>query len=250
MTLRSRRHPESTEGTTEGTWGEDGPVDGWAPDFLGDGYSYRTIVLPDDDEGPVRATLVRYQPAAGPDAVPGSRKVLYLHGWSDYFFQSELAEYWHGQGARFFALDLRKYGRSLRSWQTPGFISSLEDYDAEIDEAVRLLDEEGTGGPLTIMAHSTGALVAALWAERRAGAVDSLILNSPWLELQGSSVVRSAAAGILEPVVRFRPKAQLKLPEIDNYWRSISAEGNGEWTLNPLWRPRYSFAVTAGWLPR
>ena len=45
--------------------------------------------------------------------------VLYVHGWSDYFFQKRLARFWTDQGARFYALDLRKYGRSLRPDRRP-----------------------------------------------------------------------------------------------------------------------------------
>ncbi|MBT2500751.1 hypothetical protein J7E25_16770 [Agromyces sp. ISL-38] len=48
--------------------------------------------------------------------------MLFVHGWSGYFFNRELAAFWSNAGARFFALDLRKYGRSLRPWQAPGYI--------------------------------------------------------------------------------------------------------------------------------
>ena len=98
---------ETTQDTTQ---------DGWRPDVLGDGYEQRTLELPDDDEGPVVATLVRYAPPTT-EAVRPARAVLYLHGWSDYFFQTELAEHWHAQGAAFYALDLRKYGRSIQPHQ-------------------------------------------------------------------------------------------------------------------------------------
>jgi len=48
------------------------------------------------------------------EEVRPARVLLYVHGWSDYFFQTELARYWHAQGAAFYALDLRKFGRSLQ----------------------------------------------------------------------------------------------------------------------------------------
>ncbi|MEG8036484.1 hypothetical protein QP157_14580 [Sphingomonas sp. LR61] len=57
--------------------------------------------------------------AVGPPPLGGA-DVLYVHGWSDYFFQREMAEHLEALGARFFALDLRKYGRSLLPHQTPG----------------------------------------------------------------------------------------------------------------------------------
>ncbi len=110
----------------------------WAPDVLGDEFEQLTLPLGSDDEGEVVATLVRALPrrsawqralrwALGPgDARElADTDVLYVHGWSDYFFQKRLARFWTGRGARFFALDLRKYGRSLRPGQTPGYISDL-----------------------------------------------------------------------------------------------------------------------------
>lgn len=244
---------------------------GWERDFLGDGFEYRTLDLGSDDEGPVVATLIRYR---GVTSGPGPwrsawnrlirrtsdapvRAVLYIHGWSDYFFQTELAEFWNSFGVEFYALDLRKYGRSLRDGQTPGFITSLAEYDDDIAAALQALAEDvhtrhanSASGELqvSIMAHSTGGLVAALWAERNPGRIHSLILNSPWLELQGSSIVRTATAGVLEPLARFRPKARLNLPEFGFYWRSISNQAHGEWELNPQWRPEYAFPVRAGWL--
>ncbi|GAA3180448.1 hypothetical protein GCM10020255_074200 [Rhodococcus baikonurensis] len=56
------------------------------------------------------ATLVRYQPQK--EAVKTRRAVLYVHGFTDYFFQKHLAEHFAEQGYAFFALDLRKCGRS------------------------------------------------------------------------------------------------------------------------------------------
>ena len=66
------------------------------------------IPLPDDYEGSVAATLVRFAAGRAP-----SRAVLYLHGYVDYFFQTHMARWFVARGWSFYALDLRKYGRSL-----------------------------------------------------------------------------------------------------------------------------------------
>ena len=78
----------------------------WVPDVLGDGYQQLTIPLgtDPDGEGEVDATLVRYQPQK--EAVKTRRAVLYVHGFTDYFFQKHLAEHFAEQGYAFFALDL------------------------------------------------------------------------------------------------------------------------------------------------
>ncbi len=128
------------------------PVE-WRPDVLGPGFQQATLALAPDAEGDVVATLVRFEPWPRlADLRPGrpaeETDVLYVHGWSDYFFQTELARFWHEQGARFFALDLRKYGRSLRAGQTPGFVDSLDTYDEDIEAALEAMGHgEQEGGP-------------------------------------------------------------------------------------------------------
>ena len=246
----------------------------WEPDILGEGYRCLTLDLGEDEEGPVSATLVGFTPdpvAESPgrrlrravrSVLPGLRQdpppvhaIIYIHGWADYFFQTELADFFARRGVSFYALDLRKYGRSLRQGQTEGFVTDLAEYDADIEAAMAAVRHDvherlGAGVPvrISLMAHSTGGLVASLWAHRNPGRIEALILNSPWLELRGSSMVRGAAAGLLEPLARMRPKARLVLPEIDFYWRSISREADGEWDPHPEWKPRLSFPVRAGWV--
>lgn len=69
----------------------------WAPDVLGDEFEQRTLPLGTDDEGEVVATLVRALPQHSAwQRLFGDRRrladtdVLYVHGWSDYFFQKRL----------------------------------------------------------------------------------------------------------------------------------------------------------------
>ncbi len=220
----------------------------WRPDVLGEPFEARTLHLADDDEGPVVATLVRYAPPTE-EPVRAARVVLYVHGWSDYFFNAEIARFWHARGAAFYALDLRKYGRSLRPGQTPGYVAGLATYDEDIDAAVAVIrSAHGAAARLMVMAHSTGGLVGALWADRNPGAVDGLVLNSPWLELQGSSVLRHVSAPAIRQLATFQPKAAL--PNIDPgfFSRTVRAADGGEWEYDEAWKPTPSFPVRAGWL--
>jgi alpha-beta hydrolase superfamily lysophospholipase len=258
----------------------------WEPDILGEGFSYTTLPLGEDAEGELCATLVRHRRGApGPgharptlgsrlrtaldrlwprpilaapspgDGTPGTAGrsvgfVLAVHGWSDYFYNTELARYWTERGYAFYALDLRRYGRSLRAHHVnPGFTASLDEYDSDLAAALEMIRSlEGAHATGICVAHSTGGLVASLWVNRHPGAFDALILNSPWLEMQGSYLVRYAAQGVVEPIARRRPRAKLHLPELDNYWRTMSRQANGSWDLHPVWRPAVSFPVTAGWI--
>lgn len=232
--------PESFNGLVDekvlAPWGEAGPapVDHWRQDVLGADYESRTIPLMDDDAGPVVATLVRYRghassarasspaapalspaPTTSPTDTHSARSeatpqpphfiLLYIHGRNDYFFQSELAEDIDGCGGAFYALDLRRYGRSLRPGQRMGFVSNLSLYDEDISEALDLIREDYPDLPLVLMGHSTGGLLATLWANRHPGALDGLILNSAWLEMQTMASMRSAVAPILERIASRNP---------------------------------------------
>jgi alpha-beta hydrolase superfamily lysophospholipase len=231
----------------------------WAEDFLGPAFQCRPLSLAPDDEGDVVATLIRYSPGRARNAPSNNgpanvRVVLYLHGWADYFLQGELAERLSARGIHFYALDLRKFGRSLRVWQTPGYATDLETYDEDLSAAIAAIraDLEHLTGPggsptLHLFAHSFGGLVAAMWADRHPGTLGTLILNAPWLELQGSSLVRNLAMHLVEPVARADPKFPFRLPEMPDYWQSVSSEAHGEWRLHPVWRPAASFPIRAGW---
>lgn len=221
---------------------------GWEQDVLGPDYRARTVELETDDEGPVVTTVVRHDPAPQ-DALRPARTILYLHGWSDYFYQQHLAEFWTNQGAAFYAVDLRKYGRSLREHQTPGYVDDLSTYDEEIEAALDIIHAElGEHAAVMLMAHSVGGLTAALWADRFPGRVSGLVLNSPWLELQGSSIARTVSTPAIRQLARFQPKATL--PNIDQgfYSRSLIDVSQDELELNRQWRPIPAFPVRAGWL--
>ena len=225
------------------------PTPAWAPDaVLGPDFQARTVPLEDDDEGEVVATLVRYRPATAEPVRP-ARAVLYVHGWNDYFFQTGLAQYWHAQGAAFYAIDLRKYGRSLREHQTPNYVEDLATYDEELDAAIALIHRDlGSRARLMRMGHSTGGLIGVLWTARRPGAVSALVLNSPWLELTGSSLMRTLSTPVVQRLAAISPKNPM--PNIDPgfYTRTILAELGGEWAYDTAWRPTPYFPVRPGWL--
>lgn len=233
----------------------------WVPDVLGDEFAQLTLDLGSDEQGPVVATLVRALPAPVPWWERARRRrpllegvdVLYIHGWSDYFFQKRLARFWTARGARFFALDLRKYGRSLRECQTPGYITDLSTYDEDIAAALDAMghgeDGEESGRRLILFGHSTGGLTLSLWASRHPGAADALILNSPWLEFQFAPV-RAAIAPMVEFQARIRPLDVAPQVDLGYYTRAQQevADPDDPMEVNTAWRPVQTMAVYAGWL--
>ncbi len=226
----------------------------WVADILGGDFEACTFPAAGPDGVERNATLVRHVAGAGAGSTGGdtARAVLFLHGWSDYFFNAELAQFWTRRGFAFFALDMHNHGRSLRAGAPGGYVADLSDYDAEITAAIGIITalHPGADGPpaLALMGHSTGGLIAALWASRHPGVVSQLVLDSPWLEMHGSPAVRRAARAMVEPLARFRPEAVIRLPERAFYWRSISSAAEGEWALDDRYRPPRAFPVRAGWL--
>ncbi|MEV6413999.1 alpha/beta hydrolase [Kribbella sp. NPDC051718] len=222
----------------------------WKPDVLGDDYQQHTIALgPDPDgEGEAEATLVRRTASAEPDRV-----VLYVHGFADYFFQTGLADFFTDRGTAFYALDLRKCGRARRPGQMAHYVSDLALYDAELDQSIELVTQAHPGLPITVVAHSTGGLIVPLWLDRRRrngrpAPIDSVVLNSPWLDQQGSAMLRGPITWALIPLARVIPKRVLPAPVGGIYGNSIHVSGTGAWDFDTVLKPLLGFPVTVGWL--
>lgn len=228
----------------------------WQSDVLGAGYESRKITLtPDEDPNEaVTATLVRAPKPRWWSENFGSSSntdVLYIHGWSDYFFQAHLAEFWRSRGARFYALDLRRYGRNLQPDTLPGYVSSLDVYDEDIEAALEIMGHGQAGSStrkLVLLGHSTGGLVLSLWVSRNPGRASCLILNSPWLELQTRELGRLVLSPVIDSLGRYQPKVAFKVSEPGFYMRTLSDQLEGDWPINLDWHPARSFPVYPGWL--
>ena len=214
-------------------------------DVLGEPWLAETIGLPPDDEGSVVATLVSRRAQK-----PTSRAVLHVHGFADYFFHTEYAQWWLDRGYDFYALDLRKYGRSIRPHQTPTYVADLHEYFAEIDLAMWRIAERDGHGQVIASAHSTGGLTFPLWAdERQPPQLTGMVLNSPWFDLPGKPLLRSPAAGaLLDRVGRRQPMREIRREVTGFYTRSLHRDHEGDWDFDLTWKPVESFPVRAGWL--
>lgn len=221
---------------------------GWRLDIL-DGYEAREIELPsaehapEEPDDPLCATLIR---RIGERT---RRAVVYVHGWNDYFFQTHLGDFFAESGYDFYAVDLRRYGRSLRPGQLPGYITSLDEYDAELDAALAAVRADADRDEMIMMGHSTGGLIAALWAADHPGQVDALILNSPWLDLQGSAIVRAIGTSVVDALAgRGLGTTQIPVPGSDIYARSLHAGRDGEWDYDLDWKAAEGGPILIGWI--
>jgi alpha-beta hydrolase superfamily lysophospholipase len=216
-----------------------------ATDVLGHPWQAETIPLPADAEGEVVATLVSRRAEA-----PTSRAVLHVHGFADYFFQAAYGEWWIEREHDMYALDLRKYGRSIRPHQTATYVADLADYFVELDLAWERITERDEHSSVVISAHSTGGLVVALWAHaRQPEALAGMVLNSPWLDLQGPAWLRSSAANVALGQLGLRQPMRVMTREVSGvYAKSLHRDHQGEWDFDLAWKPVESFPVRFGWL--
>lgn len=211
-------------------------------DVLGAPYTAETLPLRADEEGEVVATLV-HRPAEGG---AGRGAVLHVHGFADYFFQTAAADFWVGRGYDFYALDLRKYGRSLLEHQTPNYVADLSSYYEELDLAYARIAE--SHDEVVFSAHSTGGLTLPLWLHDRAHRAAGVFLNAPWIDMHGTRFERLMALPAIHQVARFQPMREVPRKVSGIYARSLHQEHLGEWQFDLSWKPVMSWPVYAGWI--
>lgn len=224
----------------------------WEPDVL-DGYWQCTLPVGSDPdgEGEIVATLIRRG-----DGSPARHAVLAVHGYTDYFFNTELADHFAARGYVFYALDLRKCGRSWREGQTPHFTTDLSCYDVELARAAALIAQENAGAKILVYGHSAGGLIVTLWLDRlrrRATTstlgVTGLVLNSPFFDLHGPAILRAAVtAAAMGAASRLGSKRIVRGSAEGGYGTSLHRDYGGEFDYNLAWKPLGGFPVTLGWI--
>lgn len=221
------------------------PSTGWTKDILGKDFERRTVVQPTDYDGPVCCTIVRLAATGG---VQPRRGVLYVHGFSDYFFQAEMARRFGEEGYAFYAVDLRKYGRSLLAGQKPFRVRRLSEYFPDIMAAISQMESDGVE-EIVLLGHSTGGLVCSLlMKECPPPQVTALVLNSPFLAWNLPTFVRKVAVPAVAWLGKFLPGLPARQPADPLYARSMLKKYDGEWCYNRRWKPDLLPPVDAGWI--
>lgn len=213
-------------------------------DLLGEPYRRRTLELPADNEGEVVTTLITRDdsPTSGP-------AVLYVHGFSDYFFHPHVADFFVERGYAFYALDLRKAGRSMRPHQTPHFVRYIPEYFAELDLASRLIRSAGHES-IVVYGHSTGGLSTSLWAHRMRQHpwLSGLILNSPFFALNIGDAAQRLGTVPLDIAGLLAPKQVLPRGGPGINVQSLHRDHHGEWEFDLGWKPLAGTPIRLGWL--
>ena len=221
-------------------------------DILGEPWVARRLPVTPSPKAPGadHAVLV-HQREAG---TRHTRAVLYIHGRSDYFFQTHVAQAYLDAGYEFYALDLRACGRAGVGHPSPHDVRDLRVHDEEIAEALRIIRTEHGHAEVVLNGHSTGGLQAVIWASDHPGTVEALVLNSPWLDLRGSALMRSYGSALVDLVSRRRPERALDEPGASRrdkpyaYVQSLHRQWAGEWDWDLALKPCESFPVRAGFI--
>ena len=224
----------------------------WTDDIL-PGYRQHTLALgtDPDGEGELFATLVRTT-----DSIPSSSVVLAVHGYTDYFFNTELADHFAARGWRFYGLDSRRCGRSWREGQTPHFTTDLTHYDRELEGALAIISAENPAARVLVYGHSTGGLVVSLWLDRVRSRGDTaalkiagLVLNSPFLDLNGPAILRTRATSTaIGAASRVRATRVVRGAGSGGYGLTLHRAYHGEFDYNLTWKPIGGFPITVGWI--
>ena len=208
-------------------------------------YTYRIIEQEDDYEGRVIATLINS------NALHHTKKaVLYIHGYIDYFFQDHMAERFNREGYNFYAVDLRKYGRSLLEHQHPNYCSDIKEYYPDIEVSINEIIKDGNDN-ITLLGHSTGGLITALWVndcQKNFPEIKYVVLNSPFLEFNTFEFKRSfivPVAGMISKIFPYISKSNEISP---HYARSIHKSFEGEWDFDLQLKPEEGFPLYFAWL--
>lgn len=213
-------------------------------DILGAGFEQTVIRQPDDYEGSVITILIRKKAVH-----TTNRAVLYIHGFNDYFFQKEMAEEFTRHNYNFYAVDLRKYGRAHLPHQKLNNVRDLTEYYADIDSALQIIQKEGNQKVL-LSGHSTGGLVAALYADSHNGSplFSAVFLNSPFFDFNMNAIVKKIGIPYIAKKGLKKPDKTIKGGFTELYGKSLHKNDYGEWDYNLNWKPHIAPEVNYGFI--
>ena len=215
----------------------------WTPDVLGDGYEMRYVNQPDDYAGKVCCTIVRKL-----SACRSERGALYVHGFNDYFFQSEMGDRFVDSCYNFYAVDLRKYGRSIIAGQKMFQVRDMKEYFADIDSALAQMKRDGNR-EIVLMGHSTGGLTTSLYMNENPDTlIRALILNSPFLDWNQTKFQEKFLIPMVRGAATLLPDISIPQGGGDHYARSLLADFDGEWHYDTSWKLAVSPNVDSGWI--
>lgn len=210
--------------------------------------SYRThqYVLSNDFEGKVVTTLIE----AKENKEENENSILYVHGFSDYFFQKHMLDFFVENQTNFFAVDLRKYGRSLLAHQHPNYCRSMEEYFEDLDTTIGEIKKRCPEGNIYLLGHSTGGLLVTYYAHKGncKNEIKGLILNSPFFDFNVSKWLKPMIPFMAKIGQRIHPYLAVKAGVTPIYGQTLLKSYGGEWEYDTSKKPVYAFPAYFAWM--
>lgn len=215
----------------------------WHRDIL-PGYEARYVNQGESFDGPCRSTIVRSLRNGR-----SGKAFLYIHGFNDYFFQSEMGREFVDSGYSFYAVDLRRYGRSREPWQYPFNIRDMKEYFNDIDSALVQIRRDGNTD-ITLGGHSTGGLTVILYAVSKGSSIgfDRVVTDSPFLAWNFNAFYRKVLIPSVSAFGGMLPDVRIPQGKCDGYAWSLLKEFHGEWDYDTDWKMIFSPPVTLSWI--
>lgn len=200
---------------------------------MSESFDYEVLNFPDDYEGKVIATLIKSKQNRS-----DHHAVLYIHGFFDYFFHPHVAHQFLQHNFNFYALDLRKCGRSLLPHQHSNYCKDISEYFEEIDKAVEII-RISNNLKIILLGHSQGGLICSAYSNigRNRDKISALVLNSPFFDFNVPLILKTMIPFFSKVISGLIPFARMKDYSLPVYAKSLHKDYYGEWDFNPEWKP-------------
>lgn len=228
----------------------------WSEDILGAGFQRMTFEMDVDPDGcpPAIVTLVRYVPQADNEKFSTRPAIFYIPGTSDYFFHRHVAEFFHDRGYAFYAVDLRKCGRSWQPGQRWHYVTDLGIYFKDLCRATEQVLEDGHSD-IFLLGHSTGGLLVPIWLDHLRASGDTTmlpfirgaVLNSPWLDFFFPTLTMMVIRRLVPYMAMQHPEAKIYSRKLVAYVNSLHKDFDGEWDFSLDYKPVGGHDKYWGW---
>jgi alpha-beta hydrolase superfamily lysophospholipase len=150
----------------------------------------------------------------------------------------------------FYALELRKYGRSILPHQKPNDFRDYHEYFEDIDSAIDFIKSKDKNEKLVFMGHSTGGLLAALYADEHKNdhPIDLVILNSPFFEFNIPVLLKKTFLPLMTALGKNFPGITSPVGLDKGYGFSLHISHFGEWDYDLSLKPDAGFKIHASWI--
>lgn len=161
----------------------------------------------------------------------GSNKaILYLHGFNDYFFNTQFSQKFLEHGYSFYALDLHGYGRSMKSKEKVFSFNNIQEFDEELTHTIDFIKSQGQDN-ITLYGYSQGGLIATLYANKYRN-IDQLILDSAFFDFAFSPFLESYVLPLVASLGEYFPNLYLPSSAKNVFGQTLHKDFNGEWDFD------------------